>query len=116
MPCAGWTRSWPVKVQSKVQKPAEGHRLRVPLRFENRRPRWGSGPRLPHLYRLVAHSTSDQAGHARRQTAVSRFALPVAVRAQIQLQVAAGESLRSLAREYSVSHECIRRIAHAFPQ
>ncbi len=43
----------------------------------------------------------------------SRPALSPQTRAVIAARVAAGESLRMLAREYLVSHETIRRIAQA---
>ncbi len=45
--------------------------------------------------------------------ATSKLALPVLAWPAIAARVTAGESLRALAREYGVSHECIRRAARA---
>lgn len=49
-------------------------------------------------------------GRSRRLTAVSRTALPPSEWSTIAARVVGGESLRALAREYGVSHECIRRM------
>jgi len=52
-------------------------------------------------------------GRARRLTSRTKLALTSSLRPINGARVAVGESLRALAREYGVSHECIRRISLA---
>ena len=63
-------------------------------------------------YRLVATFLRRVGGRTRHLTPVSKLALPTTARLAVAARVAAGESLRALAREYGVSHECIRRVVH----
>ena len=64
-----------------------------------------------HLYRLVGQP--EPQGQPCRLPAITKFGLPQNVWTVIAARVAAGESLRSLGREYGVSQECIRRVANA---
>jgi hypothetical protein len=58
--------------------------------------------------------TRQQAkGRSRRLTLDIKLALPSSIRLVVAARIGAGESLRSLAREYGVAHECIRRVALA---
>ena len=64
-------------------------------------------------YRMVATFHRRVGGRSRRIPAVGKLALPLSVQPVIGARVAAGESLRAVAREYGVSHECIRRMVQA---
>ena len=48
-------------------------------------------------------------------SATSKLALPALVWPTIAARVSAGESLRTLGREYRVSHECCRRVSRVLP-
>ena len=61
-----------------------------------------------HLYRLVGQR--EPSDRSRRFTAAVKLGLPTEAWPLIAARVAAGKSLRTLAREYGVSHETIRRI------
>jgi len=71
----------------------------------------GERGRVCQYYRLASAWHTQRAGWSRRLTATGRLALPLSLRPIVQERAAAGESLRALAREYGVSHECIRRTA-----
>ncbi len=75
-------------------------------------PDGGRGRDCQH-YRLVAAFHRRRAGRLRRLTSVSKVALPQSLWPSVASRIAAGESLRALAREHGVSHECIRRALRA---
>jgi DNA invertase Pin-like site-specific DNA recombinase len=59
----------------------------------------------------VCHGRAN--GHARRLAALPKTHVPLELWPIIAQRYTDGTPLRPLAREYGVSHECIRRIAHA---
>jgi hypothetical protein len=65
-----------------------------------------------HLYRLVGWQPEPK-GAVRQLASEARHALPSALRSVVASRIAAGESLRSLAHAYGVSHETIRRARRA---
>jgi hypothetical protein len=65
-----------------------------------------------HLYRLASWQPEHRRAARRLSTGAGR-GLPVEVEPVIAARVAAGESLRVLAPEYSVSYEMIRHRRHA---
>jgi hypothetical protein len=67
-------------------------------------------------YGLVLPFRPQPRGRSRRVTALGKVALPPSLWPEIAARVWTGESLRSLAREYGVSHECIRRSARTSDQ
>jgi hypothetical protein len=65
-----------------------------------------------HLYRLIG-TQPEPTGASQRLASEARRGVPSSIRRVLAARVAAGESLRSLAREYGVSYETIRRARRA---
>ena len=70
----------------------------------------GRGRDCQH-YRMVTTFQRRRAGRSRRLTSLRKLGVPQSLWPAVASRLRAGESLRMLAREYGVSHECIRRTA-----
>ncbi len=66
-----------------------------------------------HFYPLILPPEYRFGATRRRLTATAKLAVPAALWPEVAARVASGESLRAVAADYGVSHECVRRIAGA---